>query len=89
MLINIFKIFLSITIGLLWLFFSGDGAQNISLIITFFVLFILFFKPTRFMKAQDSKAYIEKVANKQLRKLKIEEERLIEKQTQKEKGEKK
>ena len=89
MLINIFKIFLSITIGLFWLFFSGDGAQNISLIITFFVLFVLFFRPSRFMKEQDSKSYIEKVANKQLRKLKIEEERLIEKQSQKEKGEKK
>lgn len=88
MLVNIFKIILSIGIGLGWLFFSGDGAQNISVLIALFVLLILFIKPTKFIQIQDDRDYKEKVANKQLRKLKIEEERLMEKKTQKEKGEK-
>lgn len=87
MIVAILKILFAIVIGVSWLFFSGDGSQEISLILTLFVLIILFIKPSKFIKVQDDETYKQKVLDKQLIKAKIEEERILEKkQAEKNKG---
>ena len=89
MIIALLKILLSIAIGAGWLFFSGSGSEGMSLISMVFTLLILFTKPTKFKKIQDDKKYKQIVLNRQLRKVKIEEERILErKQAQKDKGDK-
>lgn len=89
MIAALLKILFSIIIGVGWLFFSGKGSEEIALILTIFTLIILFVKPTKFKKVQDDEEYKQRVLNRQLRKVKIEEERILEKkQAQKEKGDK-
>lgn len=89
MILVLFKILFSVVIGVSWLFFSGKGSEEIALILTIFTLIILFVKPTKFRKIQDDEEYKQRVLNRQLRKVKLEEERIIEKkQAQKDKGDK-
>lgn len=86
MFVGILKIVISIIIGLSWIFFSGDGSEEIALLLGLFVLVILFVKPTKLKLIREDEKYKEAIHNKKIRQARLEEARIVAKiQTQKEK----
>lgn len=80
----VLKFILALFIGLGWLFFGGEKSKEVALILAIFVFLVLLITPKKVESIEEKEEFREKVKDRQIRKIALTEERILEKQAQKE-----